>query len=679
MTAVPSAAPVSRNENISMAITAAIQWLEDRQAKEGFWVGKLESNVCIEAEWLLALHFLGIEEDPKKDGLVKRLLSAQRPDGSWDIYFEAPRGDINASVEAYTALRASGMPADAEPLIRAREWILSNGGLRGVRVFTRYWLALIGEWPWEYTPNVPPEIIFFPRWFPFNIYNFASWARATILPLSILAARQPVRPLPTSSRLDELFPGGRHAFDYALPRKGGPISWQRFFRIADRFLHTYRQLGVTPGRDLAVKTCLEWILKHQEADGSWGGIQPPWIYSLMALKVEGYDLGHPVMQKGLNALDERWSYERDGGLGIEACQSPVWDTLLTLLALQDCDVDYRQSPAMQRGTEWIFDQQVNVPGDWSVKVPDAHPGGWAFEFANIWYPDVDDTGVALIVLAHLRRSYPRRKRLEEAIERARDWVVALQCRNGGWGAFDKDNDKDLLTKIPFSDFGETLDPPSVDVTAHVVEAFGLLGMGLSHPVIQRAVAYIRKEQESDGSWFGRWGVNHIYGTAAVLPALAAVGEDMTAGYVRRAADWIAAHQNPDGGWGETCASYMNPALRGKGPSTASQTGWAMMALLAVESDTYRDAIEAGADYLIAHQRSGTWDEPYYTGTGFPGYGSGARVDLAEGDATGKFQQGTELSRGFMINYNLYRHYFPLMALGRARRFLTAGKREDDHS
>ena len=679
MTAVPSAAPASHNERISGAIDAAVQWLEDHQDPEGFWVGILESNICIEAEWLLALHFLGIQDDPKKPGLVKRLLETQRPDGSWEIYFEAPRGDINATVEAYAALRASGMSADSEPLIRARKWILSHGGLRGIRVFTRYWLALIGEWPWERTPMVPPEIIFFPRWFPFNIYNFASWARATILPLSILAARQPVRPLPGVSRLDELFPEGRDRFDYSIPKKGATVSWQRFFLHADRFLHAYRKLGITPGRELAIKTALEWIVKHQEADGSWGGIQPPWIYSLMALKVEGYDLGHPVMRKGIGALNDRWSYERDGGIGIEACQSPVWDTLLALMALQDCEVDYRQSEVMQDAVEWIFQQQVNVPGDWSVTVPNVRPGGWAFEFANIWYPDVDDTGVALIVLAHLRGVYPDKKRLEEAIELARDWTIAMQCQNGGWGAFDKDNDKDLLTRIPFSDFGETLDPPSVDVTAHVVEAFGLLGMGLSHPANQQAVAYIRDEQETDGSWFGRWGVNHIYGTAAVLPALAAVGEDMTAGYVRKAADWIAAQQNPDGGWGETCASYMNPSLRGKGPSTASQTGWALMALLAVGSNSYLDAILAGADYLITHQVSGTWSEPYYTGTGFPGYGAGARVDLAGVDATGQFQQGTELSRGFMINYNLYRHYFPLMALGRARRFLAANSREDDHA
>jgi squalene-hopene/tetraprenyl-beta-curcumene cyclase len=251
-------------------------------------------------------------------------------------------------------------------------------------------------------------------------------------------------------------------------------------------------------------------------------------------------------------------------------------------------------------------------------------------------------------------------------------MLAMQSRNGGWGAFDRDNDMTLLTKIPFCDFGETLDPPSVDVTAHAVEALGLLGMDLSHPVVDRAVAYMRREQEPDGSWFGRWGVNHIYGTAAVLPALKAVGEDMGAAYVRKAGDWIVDHQNPDGGWGESCGSYMDPSLRGKGPGTASQTGWALMALTATGADTYRDAVMRAVAYLTTHQHSGTWDEPYYTGTGFPGYGAGARVDLSGNGLSDRLQQGTELSRGFMINYNLYRHYFPLMALGRARRFL-AGK------
>ena len=660
-----------KNNPRDIAITGAIEdglrWLDANQDPEGFWVGLLESNVCMEAEWLLVMHFLGVRDDPKKDGLVQGILNHQRSDGSWETYYDAPQGDINATVEAYTALRACGMHKNSEPLRKARDWILDHGGLSGIRVFTRYWLALIGEWPWDQTPNVPPEIIYFPTWFPFNIYNFASWARATLLPICILSARRVIRPLPEASRLDELFPRGRDAFDYGLPKKGRRVSWPRFFMLTDRLLHLYTRLNLTPGRESAIKACLEWIINHQEADGSWGGIQPPWVYSLMALNVEGYSLTHPAMVRGLEALNTHWSYERDGGRHIQACESPVWDTLLTLMAMQDCDRDYHQSSSMQCAGEWVLQQQVKASGDWQVKVKGVKPGGWAFEFANRCYPDVDDTAVALIVLARWRHIFPNRSRLEDAIRLARDWVVAMQCRNGGWAAFDKDNDKRLLTEIPFCDFGETIDPPSVDVTAHVLEGLGLLGMDLSHPVICRAVDFIRAEQELDGSWFGRWGVNHIYGTAAVLPALKEVGEDMTSEYVCRAAEWIAAIQNPDGGWGETCASYMDYSLRGKGPSTASQTAWALMALLAVGTDGYRRNIDGGVDYLIAGQQAGTWDEPQYTGTGFPGYGVGARLNPTVPGTMEKLQQGTELSRGFMINYNLYRQYFPLMALGRARR------------
>jgi squalene-hopene/tetraprenyl-beta-curcumene cyclase len=666
-------AKLERNETQSFAMTDVIEdglgWLDANQRADCYWAGMLETNACIEAEWLLAMHFLGIRDDPKKEGIVRAILNTQRSDGSWQIYHDAQYGDINATVESYAALRACGLHADCEPLRKARHWIFDHGGLDKIRVFTRYWLALIGEWPWDQTPNVPPEVIYFPRWFPFNIYNFASWARATMVPISILSARRPVRPLPSASRLDELFPRGRAAVNYALPNHRRLLSWARFFLFCDRALHAYQNLNITPSRELAIKVCREWILKHQDADGAWGGIQPPWIYSLMALHVEGYPLTHPVMHKGLDALNHHWSYEKDGGIHIQASESPVWDTLLTLMAMQDCGRDYRQSPPMKQAVRWVLQQQVRAPGDWQVKVKGVEPGAWAFERANLSYPDVDDTAVALIVLARLRPFYKERARLDEAIHLARDWIMAMQCSNGGWASFDKDNHKWILTKIPFCDFGETLDPPSVDVTAHVVEALGLLGMDLSHPVIRRAVDFIRAEQEPAGSWFGRWGVNHLYGTGAVLPALRAVGEDMTAGYVRRAADWIMDYQNTDGGWGETCASYMDFASCGIGPSTPSQTAWALMALLAAGAEEYRSAVECGVGYLIDRQRGGTWDEPQYTGTGFPGYGLGARLNPATCNPEESLDQGTELSRGYMINYNLYRQYFPLIALGRARRFL----------
>jgi squalene-hopene/tetraprenyl-beta-curcumene cyclase len=666
--AVSATQAIHNQPQLDRAIAQATDWLDRTQTDEGFWVGMLESSYCMEAEWLLAMHFLGYDH-PRKQDLVATLLNAQRSDGAWESYYAAPQGDINSTVECYAALRSVGMPADAAPLVKARAWILSHGGLPKVRVFTRYWLALIGEWPWDRTPNLPPEVIANPMWFPFNIYNFSSWARATLLPLAVLSARRTVRPLPAERRLDELFPEGRDRMDYRLPHAHPVFSLKRLFLASDRLLHWYQAIGFTPGREIAINACLEWVIRHQDADGAWGGIQPPWIYSLMALNVEGYPLSHPVISQGLAALDAHWAYERGGTLHVQASESPVWDTLLALLAMQDCDREMTRG--MHRALQWILDNEVTYRGDWARKKTEAPASGWAFERANLHYPDIDDTAVALIVLAKLPRQMRVEQRVKAAIDRALAWTLAMQSSNGGWGAFDKDNDKLIITKIPFCDFGEALDPPSADVTAHMVEALAMLGFDRKHAAVERAYRFLRSEQEPDGSWFGRWGVNHIYGTGAVLPALAALGEDMSEPYVRRAADWLVAHQNQDGGWGESCGSYMDDSLRGKGPSTASQTAWALLALIAAQSPDYDGAIRSGLAYLAVTQREdGTWDEPYYTGTGFPGYGFGARIDFRDDRIRERIAQGTELQRGFMLNYNLYRHYFPLMAMGRARRYFT---------
>ena len=667
--------PIPLSTRLSDAISQGESWLLDRQHEEGFWVGMLESNSCMEAQWILAMHFLGIEDEKKRAGMVASILNEQRADGSWEVYHNAPAGDINTTVECYAALRSAGYLPDAEVLSRAREWIFARGGLSQTRVFTRYWLALIGEWPWSATPTLPPELICTPLWFPFNIYHFASWARATIIPLSVLSARRPVRPLPPKARLDELYPEGRGNFDYRLTPKKRFFSWESFFFMADRLLSRYVEFPIQPGRGLAIRLCLDWVIKHQDADGAWGGIQPPWIYSLMALHTEGYGIDHPVVANGVKALDAHWSYERDGGLYIQASESPVWDTVLTLQALLDSGRAPANCPAMTRAIDWIVQKQVTAPGDWQVKVSSVMPGGWSFERANDSYPDVDDTAVAILVLARAKSAHHNPTRIEYAIKRAVRWILALQSSNGGWASFDRDNTNSLLTKLPFCDFGEVLDPPTVDVTAHVVEAMAYLGWTIQDRPIARALAFIKEQQEEDGSWFGRWGVNHIYGTAAVLPALAAVGEDLSAKYVSRAGDWIAAHQNADGGWGETPASYVEDSLRGVGDSTASQTAWALMALLAIPTSNYHQSIQAGIDYLLAMQCEGTWHEPQYTGTGFPGYGVGSRLHGESHDRTVSIQQGLEVGRGFMINYNLYRHYFPLMALSRARSRIEASERD----
>ena len=386
--AVTASETATLDHLLGNAIVGATDWLDRDQNDEGFWVGMLESSYCIEAEGLLAMHVLGYEH-PRSDDLVQTLLKGQRADGSWESYYEAPNGDINSTVECYAALRATGMGPDEEALVKARKWIFDHGGLSGIRVFTRYWLALLGEWPWQRTPNLPPEVIANPKWFPFNIYNFSSWARATLLPLAVLSARRTVKPLPPDRRLDELFPEGRDKTDYHLPRRGGLFSWQRVFLLTDRVVHIYQGLGLTPWRETAIKECLQWIIKRQDADGAWGGIQPPWIYSLMALNVEGYGLDHPVVAKGLAALDAHWSYERGGTLHIQASESPIWDTLLALLAMQDCGRSF--TPSMEAAVDWVLDSQItDIVGDWGKKVKGVEPGGWPFERANVHYPDVDD-------------------------------------------------------------------------------------------------------------------------------------------------------------------------------------------------------------------------------------------------------------------------------------------------
>src|ERR1700675_3916692 len=356
--------PIPLSTRLSDAISQGESWLLDRQHEEGFWVGMLESNSCMEAQWILAMHFLGIEDEKKRAGMVASILNEQRADGSWEVYHNAPAGDINTTVECYAALRWAGYLPDAEVLSRAREWIFARGGLSQTRVFTRYWLALIGEWPWQATPTLPPELICPPLWFPFNFYHFAAVARRTIIPLSVLSARRPVKALPPGARLDELFPAQRDNFDYRLTPKKRFFSWESFFLMTDRLLSRYVEFPIQPGRERAIRLCIEWVIRHQDADGAWGGIQPPWIYSLMALHTEGYGITHPVVANGVKALDAHWSYARDGGLYIQASESPVWDTVLTLQALLDSGRSPSDCESMRRAVNWIVQKQGTAPGGW---------------------------------------------------------------------------------------------------------------------------------------------------------------------------------------------------------------------------------------------------------------------------------------------------------------------------
>ena len=637
---------VAGGRDLAAAVDEAVgrsqEYFLRSQHPDGYWWGELESNVCMAAEYLLLTHFLGVAEEGRWRKIANYLRSQQRPDGAWSIYHGGPP-DINATVESYFALKLAGVSAEEPPMRKAREFVLSAGGVPRVRVFTKIWLALFGQWDWRGVPVLPPEMMFLPPWFPLNIYDFASWARATLVPMLIILNERPICPVPDSARIDELYPAPRDRIDYSLPRPAGWLNWRRFFHAADGLLRRYERIAFRPLRRAAYGAAERWIVSHQEADGSWGGIQPPWVYSLIALKLRGNSLDDPVMRRGLEGFEGAFAVEDDRIFNPQACLSPVWDTALAMIGLLDSELP-ADHPALVKAGRWLLREQILGGGDWQVKVRGVEPGGWAFEFENDLYPDTDDTAEVLMALARTR--LPDEKRGERALARGGRWLLAMQSKSGGWGSFDKDNTQRLANQIPFCDFGEVIDYPTEDVTAHIVEALGLLGHGDSAEV-RRALDYLRDEQRPDGSWWGRWGVNYIYGVGAVLPALKAVGEEMTRPYVRRAVRWLIQKQNEDGGWGETCESYEDPRLAGIGPSTASQTAWALLALLAAEpgdDGLHQQAVERGVSYLVERQEEdGQWEEPQFTATGFPG--------------------------DFYIKYHLYRNYWPLMALGRYRALL----------
>jgi len=626
------------------ALDQAVNHLLGLQHDQGWWQGELETNVTMDAEDLLLREFLGVRTPDQTAAAARWIRSCQREDGTW-ANFRGGHADLSTTVEAYVALRLAGDAPDAAHMTRAADWIRASGGISATRVFTRIWLALFGEWPWDELPVMPPEMIYLPAWFPLNVYDWACWARQTIVPLTIVCSLRPVRALPID--LNEL------QVPAASTGPAGFDGWSAVFGGLDRVLHRYEKRvgGLAPARAVrtaAMRRCAEWIIARQERDGCWGGIQPPWVYSLIALHLLGYGLDHPVIARGLAGLDRFtiWEESPDGPVRrLEACQSPVWDTVLAMIGLADAGLP-ADHPALRSAAGWVLDEEIHGPGDWQVRRPGLGPGGgWAFEFDNDGYPDVDDT--AEVVLALRRVTWPtsagggsedRARRGQEATARAVRWLTGMQSRDGGWGAFDADNTSRFPARLPFCDFGEVTDPPSADVTAHTVEALAAEGLSASKAV-RRGVAWLLRAQESDGSWFGRWGANYVYGTGAVVPALIAAGVRPGKPPIRRALAWLVSHQNPDGGWGEDLRSYDDPGWAGRGESTASQTAWALLALLAAAGPEEQDSIDRGVRWLAQAQRSdGTWDEPQFTGTGFPG--------------------------DFYINYHLYRLVFPVSALGR---------------
>jgi squalene-hopene/tetraprenyl-beta-curcumene cyclase len=626
----PDAGSAGAARGAEDALHRATSHLKGLQLPGGWWKGELETNVTMDAEDVLLRHFLGILSPETLARAAARIRSLQRPDGPWATFYNGP-GELSATVEAYVTLRLAG-DGPAEPhMARAAGWVRNRGGVESARVFTHVWLAMVGCWEWEKLPVVPPELVFVPPNWPLSIWSFGCWARQTIVALSVIMAHKPSRPL--SFRVDELESG-----ETPRRRRLGPVA--RGLVGLDKVLHRYDAVAEQSWpkrliRAAALREAERWIVARQEADGSWGGIQPPMVYSTIALTLRGYPLDHPVVAAALTGL-ERFTLDDEAGRRIEACQSPIWDTALAVIALVDAGVA-PDDPAVEAAVDWLVEREVKVVGDWAVRRPQLSPGGWSFEFANVNYPDIDDT--AEVVLA-LRRALGRPGG-DAACRRALDWVVGMQSTDGGWGAFDADNNSQLPMQLPFFDFGAVIDPPTADVTAHVVEMLALEA-GPLQPAWQEAlktgIDWLSSHQEPDGSYWGRWGVNYVYGTGAVLPALVAAGVPTGDPRVADGVRWLVEHQNADGGWGEDLRSYVEPGWAGRGASTASQTAWALLALLAADERDNPTTVR-GIEWLVRNQTDdGTWDEPWFTGTGFPW--------------------------DFSLNYHLYRHVFPLTALGR---------------
>ncbi len=612
------------------ALERAREYLKRTQGPQGFWKGELETNVTMDAEDVLLRYFLGVLSDDVLARAAARIRSRQREDGPWPTFYGGP-GELSATVEAYVTLKLAGdSPADPH-MAKAADWVRGHGGVASTRVFTHVWLAMLGRWDWAQLPVVPPELVFLPAGWPLSIWSFGCWARQTIVALSVINAHRPSRPLPFE--IDELESG-------TAPRRRRLGALGTCFLGLDKALHRFEALPNTSWpkrviRRAALREAERWIVARQEADGSWGGIQPPMVYSTIALVLQGYALDHPVIAAAFAGFD-RFTLDDEDGRRIEACQSPVWDTALAVIALVDAGMS-PEDPVITAARDWLLEEEVTVVGDWSVQRPNLAPGGWAFEFENVHYPDIDDT--AEVVLA-LRRALAS-PASDAACQRGLNWAVGMQSRDGGWGAFDADNDSLLPTQLPFFDFGAVIDPPTADVTAHIVEMLACERRPLDpvwREALQRGTEWLSSHQEPDGSYWGRWGVNYVYGTGAAVPALVSAGVPPQDPRVADGVRWLLEHQNPDGGWGEDLRSYVEPGWSGRGTSTASQTAWALMAILAA-GERDKPATERGVEWLVRNQtEDGTWDEPWFTGTGFPW--------------------------DFSLNYHLYRHVFPLTALGR---------------
>ncbi len=624
----------------SRAASKASAAILKQQAEAGYWWADLRADTTLESDYILLELWLnppvdGVWNPPtsaKVDRAVESILARQLPDGGFNIYLNGP-SEINASIKAYFALKVAGVPASDERMKRLRDRIHQLGGLQASNSYVRTNLSLFNLFPRDACPSIPPEIILL----PFNfIYQMSSWTRTIVLSLSIVHAANPGRPVPAGFTLDELFVPGAPL----IPKRDVKLfSWRNFFLVIDRFLKRWEKFGFHFVRERAIRKCGEWMIEHFEASDGLGAIYPSMQYAIMALDVLGYAPDHPVRVEA----EQHFNYlmvDDERGFYMQPCFSPVWDTAIAAYALAESEGVPADS--LRRSADWLISKEIRRRGDWSVKRPDAEPSGWAFEFNNGFYPDVDDTAMVLLALERAQGS--DREAQRACVQRALDWLLIMQGKHGGWAAFDVDNDWHILSHVPFADHNAMLDPSCPDITGRVLEALVRCGLSQGHIAVRRGVEYLLRVQEPDGSWYGRWGVNYLYGTFLALRGLRAAGVNENEPSVQRGIEFVRAYQNRDGGWGESCASYDEGRFM-PNPSTPSQTAWAILALLA-GGDIRSESLHNGVDYLVRTQRpDGTWNEEYCTGTGFP--------------------------RVFYLAYTEYRNTFPLLALSTYSKAMSA--------
>jgi squalene-hopene/tetraprenyl-beta-curcumene cyclase len=630
------------NGSLDAAIAHSQQYLLSTQHGDGYWWADLESNVSITAEVLLLHRIWRTDANRPLPKIENYLRSHQNSQGGWELFY-GDGGELSVSVEAYMGMRLLGVAIDDPALVKARKFIIDRGGISNTRIFTKFHLALIGCYAWKGIPSIPPWIMLLPKEFPFTIYEMSSWARGSTVPLLIAFDRKPIFQITPSFNLNELYSEGIEQASFDLPLH---FEWSDIFIGLDRAFKFAEGLGMTPLRQEGLKAAEQWVLARQEATGDWAGIIPAMLNSLIGLRCLNYSASDPVIERGMQALD-RFAVETEDSYWIQPCVSPVWDTALVVRSLVDSGMPPDREALVKAGN-WLLTKQILDYGDWSVKNPEGKPGGWAFEFENRFYPDVDDT--AVVVMALQQVDLPDRQLKQAAIARAFNWIVSMQCQTGGWAAFDKDNNQDWLNALPYADLKAMIDPSTADVTARVLEMVASCDLILDIKFLDPALSFLRFEQEEEGCWFGRWGVNYVYGTSGVLTALAQIAPHRTRPQLREGMQWLISCQNTDGGWGESCRSYNDPSLKGQGDSTASQTAWALMGIMAASLGLEKQAevktcLAQGIEYLLQTQRSnGTWYEAEFTGTGFPGH--------------------------FYLKYHLYQQHFPLTALGRYRAWLS---------